>query len=299
MQADAIDTYIAALRARCGVRRRPGLPEIDEPGIHGLLSGTDDPLARLLVTDDRAYDVLTALLPQVRAGMIAVVTAATRCLRLVEGHRAWTANTATAMVCRDLGKIPISPLPNGLTLRAVRRLADDDPTGVPLEDAVAAAMSADPRIDDEPRAFADYLRSLPPTFRLYAAVGGNDAVRATSGSGVSGTYASVIFVNTHHDWRRRGIGRAMAGAALRAAHDSGATQACLDATAAGRAIYARLGFEVAAEVTRFSRSHSPASGTGQVALSEAVDLVAGAMQEQVDDVVGESAVDRAASDELS
>jgi GNAT superfamily N-acetyltransferase len=262
VRADAIDTYVAAFHARCDFLRERGRREIEEPGVQGLMSGGDDPLARLLVTDDRAYDLLAALLPEVHAGMIGVVTAATRCLRLVKSDPAWTANTVTAMVCRDLGKILVSPLPKELTLRPVRRLGGDEPFGVPLEDAVAAAISADPRIEDEPRAFADYLRSLPPTFQLFAAVESTDTVRATSGSGVFGTYANVMFVNTHRDWRRRGIARAMTGAALRAARDSGANQACLDATAEGRAIYARLGFEVAAEVTRFSRSHSLATATG-------------------------------------
>ena len=83
-----------------------------------------------------------------------------------------------------------------------------------------------------------------------------NAVRATSGSGVFDTYANVMFVNTHPDWRHRGIGRAMTAAALRAARDSGATQACLDATAEGKAIYASLGFEAAAEATRFYRPHT-------------------------------------------
>ena len=68
MQADASDTYVAASRARCDFLR-PGRPEIEEPGVHGLLSWADDPLARLLVTDDGAYDLLAALLPEVRAGM--------------------------------------------------------------------------------------------------------------------------------------------------------------------------------------------------------------------------------------
>ena len=95
---------------------------------------------------------------------------------------------------RDLGEIPAIPLPKELTLRPVRRLAGDEADGVPLDDAVAAAIAADPRIEDGPRAFADYLRSLPPTFRLFAAVESNYAVRATSGSGVFGRYANVIFV---------------------------------------------------------------------------------------------------------
>ncbi len=253
MQTDAIDTYVAAFRARCDFRRRPGRPELEAPGVLGLLAGRDDPLARLLVTDDGAYELLAALLPEVRAGMIGVVHTATRCLRLLTSASAWTANTVTAMVSRDLGDIPVAPLPKELTLRPVRRLAGDEADGVPLEDAVAAAISADPHIEDEPGAFADYLRSLPPTFRLFAAVERSNAVRATSGSGVFGSYANVIFVNTDHEWRRRGIGRAMTGAALRAARESGATRACLDATAEGRAIYARLGFEAAAELTRFFR----------------------------------------------
>ena len=240
---NAIDTYVAAFRARCD------RPEIDEPGVLGVLS----PVTQLLVTDDRAFDLLGALLPEVSAGMIRVVAAATRCLGLITDDPAWAANPATAMVCRDLAKIRSDPLPQELTLRPVRRLADE-PAGVPLEDAVAAALSADPRIEDEPRTFAEYLRSLPPAFRLFAAVDSTNVVRATSGSGVYGTYATVLFVNTHPDWRRRGIGQAMTGVALRAAHDSGATRACLDATAAGRAIYAHLDFEIAAEVIRFSRA---------------------------------------------
>jgi ribosomal protein S18 acetylase RimI-like enzyme len=260
VQEDALDTYVAAFRARCDRLRRLGRPEIEEPGMHGLLSGDDDPDARLLVTDDRAYDLLAALLPEVHAGMVGVVTGATRCLGLVESDPAWRANPVTAMVSRDLGKIPVALLPKELTIRPVRRLAGDEPDGVPLEDAVAVAMSADPRID-EPRALTDYLRSLPPTFRLFAAVDDDEAVRATSAAGVYGSYASVIFVNTHPEWRRRGIGRAMTGAALGAARDAGATQACLDATAAGSGIYARLGFEVAAEITRFFRSESPAAAT--------------------------------------
>ena len=125
--------------------------------MHGLLSGRDDPLARLLVTDDRAYDLLAALLPEVRAGMIGVVHTATRCLRLLTSASAWTGNTVTAMVSRDLGDIPVTPLPKELTLRPVRRLAGDEADGVPLDDAVAAAISADPR--DRRRAAS--VRRLP------------------------------------------------------------------------------------------------------------------------------------------
>lgn len=111
-------------------------------------------------------------------------------------------------------------MPSELALRPVQRLAADPTDGVPLEDAVAAAMLASPASNDPPDGLADYLRSLPPAFRLLAAVDGEGIVRATSAYGAFGTEASVMFVNTHPDWRRRGIGRAMTAAALRAAQAS-------------------------------------------------------------------------------
>jgi GNAT superfamily N-acetyltransferase len=144
------------------------------------------------------------------------------------------------MTCRDLQTVPPSRLPSELTLRPVRRLAGVAPDGVALEDAVAAIL-ADPRIDDRPDVFAGFVRSLPAAVRLFAAVGRDGAVRATSGSGAFGTEASVLFVNTDPEWRGRGIGQAMTAAALHAARDRGATRACLDATDAGLSIYPRLG----------------------------------------------------------
>ncbi len=115
---------------------------------------------------------------------------------------------------------------------------------MPLEEAAATAMRAEPGIVGGLDAFADYLRSLPPAFRLMAAVDAAGAVRATAGSGAFGIHASVIFVDTDPGWRCRGIGSAMTSAALHAARQAGATQACLDASDAGMRIYLRLGFEV-------------------------------------------------------
>jgi len=138
----------------------------------------------------------------------------------------------------------------------VRRLCEDAPDGVALEAAVAAAMLAEPAIDGLPDAFGDYLWSLPPAIRLFAAVDGEGAVRATSGSGTFGAFgafAAVIFVDTVPGWRGRGIGQAMTAAALRAAEDCGARQACLNATDAGLSIYRRLGFEAVTRTTRFFR----------------------------------------------
>jgi len=63
--------------------------------------------------------------------------------------------------------------------------------------------------------------------------------------------ASVFFVNTDPGWRRRGIGQEMTAAALRAARQSGARRASLDASDAGRSIYSRLGFEAVSPAVRF------------------------------------------------
>ena len=249
----SLDLYVAAFRSRCVTHRRPGSAEVDEPGVQGLLPGTGDPLARLLVTDDRAYEVLEALLPRVETGMITAFASAVRCANLIADRQTWRITTPMAMVCRDLRIVPLLPVPDDLTLRPVRRRADDDPGGVPLEEAAATAMGAEPDSVGGLEAFADYLRFLPSAFRLMAAVDAAGAVRATAGSGAFGIHASVIFVDTDPGWRCRGIGSAMTSAALHAAREAGATRACLHASDSGMRIYLRLGFEVVGPVTRFYR----------------------------------------------
>jgi GNAT superfamily N-acetyltransferase len=244
--------YVAAFVARCGVIRPISQPTINEPGVLGLLPSTAHPVARLLVTDDRAYDVLASLLPDARAGVINIFAGAARCAGLVHGLHTWRPEATTALICRDLDAVPAAPLPSELRFRPVRRLLDDAHDGVPLEDAAAAARLADPGIDD-PDAFVSYLRTLPAATRLFAAVDPDCVVRATAGCGAFGTVASVMFVNTDPDWRGRGIGRAMTAAALRTARGEGARRACLDATDAGLSIYQRLGFEAVTRTTRFFR----------------------------------------------
>jgi ribosomal protein S18 acetylase RimI-like enzyme len=220
----------------------------------GLLPSTEHPATRLLVLDDRAYDRLAGLLPDARTGMINVFANAPRCAELLRGLSAWRPEATTALVHSNLRTLPAAALPPTLRLRPVRRLPGDGSAGVPLEEAVAAAMRADPRIDESPDTFAGYLRALPAATRLFAAVDGDGVVRATSGCGVFGVAASVMFVNTDPDWRGRGIGRAMTVAALMAAAEDGARHACLDATDAGLSIYSRLGFEIVTRATRFFRA---------------------------------------------
>jgi GNAT superfamily N-acetyltransferase len=255
MDSAPLDVYVRAFLARCAVMSGSGQPVLDQPGIHGLVPRGRDRQIRLLVTDDRARDLLPTLTVDARAGMITVCSAAVQCAELLAGNPAWLSGTATAMICRDLRTLSTVDLPSGLTLRPVRRLADDTRDGVPLAEAVAAASRADPRITD-PRALADHLRSLPSAFGLWAAVDDGGVVRATSGSGVFETAASVIFVNTDPDWRRRGVARAMTAVALGAARQAGACSAGIDASDAGRELYLRLGFENATVITRF-RSSSP------------------------------------------
>lgn len=256
VQSSPIDLYVGGFRAWCGAMRPKGRPEVAEPGVQGLLAWTDDPLTRLVVTDDRASEALQAMMPVVRSALITVFPGAPRCADLIAEHQEWTVTTATAMICRDLQDLPVVPLPTELTLRPVRRLARDPSDGVPLLDAAAAAIRADPEIRQELGVFAEYLRSWPPMVRLLAAVDPDGAVRATAGSGTFGRYSSVMFVTTERGWRGRGIGLAMTAAALRAAWKSGAEQACLDSSDAGTRIYRSLGFVGVDRVTRFFRPAS-------------------------------------------
>ena len=250
MVAALLDVYVAAFVARCGLDRNHGQVLVDEQSVHGLLPSSVDPRARLLVTDDCGYDVPSALLPDARSGMITVCAGATRCAGLLDGHPAWRSEAATAMVCRDLNAVSAPRLTDELTVAPVQRLADDAPDGVTLTQAVAAAARADPRISDPDALEAD-LRALPDAFRLFAAVDSAGVVRATSGSAVFDTTATVIFVNTDPDWRRRGIAQSMTATTLRMAERSGARQAGLDASEAGMRIYLRLGFSPVTPTKRF------------------------------------------------
>ena len=72
MDSAAVDVYVEAFLARCVAMRHPGQAMVDEPVIYGLLPGTGDGHTRLLVTDDGAHDVLSAVVPDARAGMITV-----------------------------------------------------------------------------------------------------------------------------------------------------------------------------------------------------------------------------------
>ncbi len=250
MTGDAIDFYVAASIARWQAMRRPSQREVRLPGLYGLLSCDEDPRIRCLVTDDRAYAELVTLSAGARAGMIKVFAEAVRGRQLLDGDPAWRSSPATAMICRDIAAVPALALPDTLRLRVVRRGAAGPPDGVALKDAVAAVVLADPAQD--PAELTTFVRLLPAATQLLAAVDANGIVRATSGCQLSDHCAGVIFVNTDPAWRGRGIATAMTSAALIAAHRQGARAATLDASAAGRSVYLKLGFESVAQIDRFT-----------------------------------------------
>ena len=254
MLEPATDAYAIAFDARCAAAEGPGTRRVDGPGIQGLVSVDGESPAELLVLDDRAFDVLSSLLPLVSGGTVRVHEAARRCAELIRRDRTWTPKAVTAMVCRDLRTVPEAVLPGGQSLRPVRRIPEDPPGGVSLTDAVAAAGRAMPAGEVSTAALVTYLRSLPEGARLFAAVDDDGVVRGTSGSRTLFRDAYVFFVNTDPDWRRRGVGLSMTAVALRAAADSGATRASLDASGPGIPLYRRLGFTAVAQITQFSRS---------------------------------------------
>jgi GNAT superfamily N-acetyltransferase len=250
--SDLLDLYVAGFVDRVRWEGFPGQRDVDAPGMQGLLGSGDDSQARLLVVDDRAHDALAEIVATLRSGIANVFPGAPRCAELLRG-RGWRETLDTAMVRRDLDGVPAAPLTSELSLQLVRRLIGDPAGGPSLRDAVDLTMLADPQEGTTAVGLLAHLQSLPPALRLYAAVDRGGAVVGTSGVAVYDQKARVVFVNTHPDWRRRGIARALTAHALREARRAGAQRASLDATDLGRPVYERLGFECVAPLARFSR----------------------------------------------
>lgn len=246
----ALQQYVASFRRRAVTRWGDGL--IDVPGAVGGV-GTAEQLGQVLVTDDRALVLLEQRLDDLASTDLIVLGGATRCLEVVERLGGFLEG-GSAMVCTDLTSVPRPPLPDGLVVRGVRR-TDADPAGdVPLEDACAAMLHADPAVPLTVDAFAGYLRTQPPpSTRLFAAQDEGGSVRATAGSFVVGADGRVIFVGTDPAWRGRGVALAMTAIAVHAAAEGGAGLICLDASPAGKSIYLRLGFVDAGPVTMLHR----------------------------------------------
>lgn len=246
-----VEEYLAGFRDRVHSMQHPGQEILDAPGILGLIGRSADALdGRVLVTDDRAREVLARRVPDLRARVVYVFDDAEASHALMSRTDGYRPIPCTAMVCTDLTAVPDLPLPAGLLPRPVGAGTG----GVPLSAAAAAAMRSDPRMapTTDLEGFLDYLRSVPAATYL-AGVDDDSVVRATAASATWGPTAGVFFVNTDPAWRGRGVGTAMTAAALRAAATRGASRACLDASELGLSIYLRLGFERAGRITQFVR----------------------------------------------
>lgn len=254
MVGPVADSYAAAFVSRCAAAGDSGGQRVDRPGIRGLVSLDELSPTELLVVDDRAFNVLDAVLPTASPGTIRVYQEAHRCVERLQQDVRWSAKPVTAMVCHDLRTVPEPALPEGLSLRAVRRVSDDPPSDVPLVEAVAAAARATAPGEVIVAELVTYLTSLPTGSRVLAALDGDGVVRGTSASRTFLRDAYVFFVNTDPDWRRRGVGLSMTAAALRSAASTGARRASLDASGPAVALYRRLGFAVGGQITQFSRT---------------------------------------------
>jgi GNAT superfamily N-acetyltransferase len=258
MSSEAENLYLDTAHRRADAARGSGASAINGPGLIGVQR--PDGRLSLTVVDDRGVPQLTGILESRPAGSISVLAAAELARQLIEARGGWRAQRLTAMVCADLERVPEVALPPSLALRSVS-FGDDEgpgptderPDAISLLAACAVAVGADPGLEGEsPEGLARYLRMMNPLPTLLAGTDSAGTPVATSGYRVSGTEASIMFVNTAREWRRRGIGQAMTAAALHAARRAGATSATLDATADGASIYRRLGFESAGMLTQFS-----------------------------------------------
>jgi GNAT superfamily N-acetyltransferase len=151
--------------------------------------------------------------------------------------------TLPAMILR--GAIDERPVPPGAALRAVDPERDRASFG-----AVAAACFAD---DDEEATAYRMLFDKPaflgdPAIKAFiASVDGRDAAVALSV--VVDDAATVGWVATLSEFRRRGLGDLVTRAATNAAFDAGATLVTLQASPSGEPVYAAMGYETISSET--------------------------------------------------
>lgn len=255
MASSGVLLYRGSFARRTAAMVTADLTTVDRPGICGIYGTVEHPGGRVLITDDRAAPLIEALMPNLYPRGVNVFREAVRCTDLVRQADRWHDEPATSMVCRDLSSVPTTlTLPAGLSLRRVHRVPSDPSDGVPLENAARACLNADPQMAGVPLpSFLDYLRSIPQTTQLLAAVDAQGEVRATAGCSALDADASAFFVNTDPRWRGQGVATAMTASALNWAYESGARTASLDASPAGLSIYLRLGFEPVSPTTLFAR----------------------------------------------
>ena len=239
--------YLAVQRRRSArFAASVGGDVVDEAGITGWATSPPRPASgRLFVHDGAAAGLLAELVDRCAPLEVALLGEdgeLSGCVSLLDSRPEFAAaEAATAMLLAAPAGIPLPPLDPALTARPVG-VPGDGPI-VALEDAAAAGRRADPELAAAfaPQAWVAHLRRIPGA-ELIAAVDQDGAVVATAGASVLGPDATVFFVSTDPAWRRRGVATAITARALHAAVARGATLACLEASAAGRGSYVRLGF---------------------------------------------------------
>jgi ribosomal protein S18 acetylase RimI-like enzyme len=157
----------------------------------------------------------------------------------------------------DLGRLPtaVAP-PAGFTVRRVTSVAELaafarvlaanwDPPDQAVIDFYARAAAVALAPDFPARFYIGYLEGEPvATSECFV------------GDGVAGLYAVVTLPRA----RRRGIGTALTVAPLLEARAAGVRTATLQASASGRGIYARLGFEPCGQFREYKPVVAPAPG---------------------------------------
>jgi ribosomal protein S18 acetylase RimI-like enzyme len=243
------EQYLAAQRRRAPVFAAvEGCAVVDEAGVLGWAAPIcGSPAGRLWV--DRG-DGLAELLDRFAPLIVTVDDAGSPSVAELLDHRPEFqrgGEPVTGMLLPPGHDLVIPPLPAGLEVRPVRRVAGDDPAGVPLEDAAAACLLADPGLAaafDVP-SFADHLRRLPDS-ELLAAVDDDGRVRGTAAASLAGGAATIFLVGTDPAWRGRGVASALTARVTVRAYQRGASVISLEASQDGRRLYERLGFRPAA-----------------------------------------------------
>lgn len=147
-----------------------------------------------------------------------------------------------AMVCRT--RLADRPAPPGAALRAAHPTRDRDAFG-----AIAAVCFSDD--DDEAAAYRIVFQS-DDLFRdgcaaFIASVDGEDVAGAWVS--VIGAAATVGWVGTLPQFRRRGLGDLVTRAVTNAAFEMGANLVTLQASPSGEPVYARMGYETISSET--------------------------------------------------
>lgn len=141
------------------------------------------------------------------------------------------------------------PAPAGVTIHRLGRDGLDDWTRV-----LAASFGEVPVEGEWAGRMLGAIAFEPSSpWSLWVARGAGGEVLATALEHRVGDVAGIWFVLTEPSARRRGIGGALTAASLRAARDDGARLAVLGASAAGAAVYARLGFSQVGRIRLFER----------------------------------------------